>query len=316
MNDVLLIDAMSNLDSDIIERYFKTKEAFNKKKNNIRVAVIWKKVIPLAACFVLIISSAFSIVIPIINKNQKGDIKEPLETDNVIDLPNIDNPSTDIPNVDGPSDAEEKEEYTTWNGMMVSWDLYNALLEAEDSQELTIMVSDSNIESFYDYVYEGKTYAEYEAELKELRALSGKLSQLKKDGEWLKYGESAYTEGKYSKELYDKKIAFYGEDILNRFIVNGVFLRDDLESHYKENEEKANDIYVLLEKIIKESNRKFAFEHCKIFEQSCYNVELKENVFWLYITKRDFANLSIDKSQYRFDIISTEPYDPDKPVDW
>ena len=147
MNDVI-IDAISNLDNDIIERYFKTKEVIEKKKNNIRFVVLMKRWVPIVACLVLIVSGAFAIIIPSLNKNPGVD-------SNTENIPNSDNTSTEKPN-----DNEMSDEYTVWNEMMVSWDLYNMLLEADDYQELTIIVADSNIESFYDYVYEGKTYTE------------------------------------------------------------------------------------------------------------------------------------------------------------
>lgn len=311
MNNTL-VDAISNLDNDIIERYFKNKELFAKRKNDIRLAIVMKRWVPVVACLVLIISGTFAIIIPGLSKNPGADL-------NTGNIPNSDNISTEKPNdnisTEKPSDSEMKDEYTLWNEMMVSWDLYNMLLETDDSQELTILVSDSNIESFYDYVYEGKTYTEYVAERKELLNLAGKLVQLRKDGEWLKFGEAAYTEGNYSKELYDKKIAFYGEEIINRFIVDGVFLRDDLENYYSEIKQQERNIYKLLDVIRNEFFRSFAVEHFEVFKEAGYNVELKERVFWLYIAKQDFVNLSVDKSQYRFDILSTELYDPDKPID-
>ena len=82
------------------------------------------------------------------------------------------------------------------------------------------------------YVYKGKTVEEYynlrknaEYEIEKLESL------LKDDGERLKYGEKLYLGGapeKWAKSLYDQKVAFYG-DLIDKYIQNGVFLKDELE---------------------------------------------------------------------------------------
>ena len=311
MNNIV-VDAIGNIDIGIIERYFKTKEKLIKNKNSIYNVMFFKKMVPIAACFALIISAAFAIIIPSLNQNSGDDPNTGDMTDsnlgNIIDSNNT--------STERPSDNEIGNEYAVWNGLMVSLDLYNALIEAEDSQEFIILVDDSNIESFYDYVYEGKTYSEYEAERKELLHLAGKLSQLMKDGEWLKYGELAYTEGEYSKELYDKKIEFYGEDIINKFIVDGDFLRDDAQAYYSEIKQQAKNIYEKLDVIRNECDRSFAVEHFEVFKEAGYNVELKESCFWLLITKQEFSKLSVDKDRYSFTLVTPlDDYDSDKMVD-
>lgn len=312
MNNIV-VDAISNLDNDIIERYFKTKEILAKKKNDVRLAVVLKRWVPIAACLVLIISGIFAIVIPRLNENpgvdsNTGDITDS-NTGNIID-------SDNTTNTERPNDSEIGKDYVVWNGMLVSLNLYNALIEAEDSQEFIIIVADSNNESFYDYVYEGKTYAEYEAEREELLNLAGKVGQLLKDGEYLKYGELLYTEGYWSKELYDKTIEFYGEELINKFIVDGVFLKDDAETYYNEIKQQAKNIYENLDLIRNECYRSFAVEHFEVFKEAGYNVELKESCFWLFITKQEFAKLSVDKARYEFTLLPPrDDYDSDKIVD-
>ena len=81
------------------------------------------------------------------------------------------------------------------------------------------------------YVYKGKTVEEYYNLRKNAEYEIEKLESLLKDGERLKYGEKLYLGGapeKWAKSLYDEKVAFYG-DLIDKYIQNGVFLKDELE---------------------------------------------------------------------------------------
>ena len=54
----------------------------------------------------------------------------------------------------------------------------------------------------------------------------------------MKYGETLYTTGtpdgvKWSKEEYERKIAYYGKDFLSAYIVDGEFLRELIEENLK-----------------------------------------------------------------------------------
>ena len=65
-----------------------------------------------------------------------------------------------------------------------------------------------------------------------------KLAQLLKQGDSLKYGEALYTTGtpdgeKWTKELYEQRVEFFGEDLLSKYIVDGEFLRKSVESDMK-----------------------------------------------------------------------------------
>jgi len=65
-----------------------------------------------------------------------------------------------------------------------------------------------------------------------------KLAQLLKQGDMLKYGEALYTTGtpdgeKWTKELYEQRVEFFGEDLLSKYIVDGEFLRKSVESDMK-----------------------------------------------------------------------------------
>lgn len=76
--------------------------------------------------------------------------------------------------------------------------------------------------------------------------LYDKLGQLLKDGDSLKYGEALYTAGtpdgeKWTKEFYEQRVDFYGEEFLAKYIVNGEFLRDKVVSDMAEITTKENN---------------------------------------------------------------------------
>ncbi len=85
-----------------------------------------------------------------------------------------------------------------------------------------------------DFVYNGKTLAQYDAEYEAELALREKLEKLIKDGDALKYGEDLYKTGtpdgvKWAQSYYESTIRYYGKDLLAEYIVDGVFLREKVE---------------------------------------------------------------------------------------
>ena len=133
------------------------------------------------------------------------------------------------------------------NNKTVSFSMAEALEKAE-SDKIFDIIARPYID--YDFEYNGKTLNDYYCDLCEERMLPEKLGQLIKDGDSLKYGSMLYEGGtpdgeKWAKELYDQRIAFYGNDFLSKYIVNGEFLRDkvaaDLDASYSLT--KATDEY-------------------------------------------------------------------------
>lgn len=102
-----------------------------------------------------------------------------------------------------------------------------------------------------DFVYNGKSYAQYKDEYQESKKLVEKLSNLLKDGEALKYGETLCITGTpegelWSQERYSYKTQkYYGGEMLNSYIVNGEFLKEKLEidlAYAKEEMNKKNSL--------------------------------------------------------------------------
>lgn len=167
----------------------------------------------------------------------------------------------------------------------------------------------ANISSF---TYNGKTLSDIALAAYAEQSMPETMAMFLKAGESLKYGEALYTTGtpdgeKWTKEHYDEVIAFFGQDLLDRYIVDGKFLRTDLENdieNYNESAaqteyKKAFDAYLktVYEKTIvqlKDSNIK-----CEVDSTRVYLI--------LYATRDEFEKLTIsDQGNWYFDLATQD----------
>ena len=137
--------------------------------------------------------------------------------------------------------------YVLWNGKQIGYELWKIL--QKDTAGKTIAIIASPIINAQ-FVYNGKTIAEYEAEFSEESELPNKLQQLLKEGDALKYGEALYTTGapngeRWDKGFYEQRIAYYGTEMLSKYIVNGNFLADQvaMDLPLAQNATAARDAY-------------------------------------------------------------------------
>ncbi len=95
------------------------------------------------------------------------------------------------------------------------------------------------------FVFEGRTLGEYASDMGYERDLPEKLGQLQKEGDSLKYGPALYETGtpegeKWARSLYEERVAFYGSEVLSKYLVDGEFLKDDLVRDIAEAEKKTD----------------------------------------------------------------------------
>jgi len=256
----------------------------------------WKKWTTLAACAILVMSF---VMIHFARHNSKP-FDLPVDADEILW-------STDI------ASDNQSNIVLQWQGLKVSEGLFAALLSAQEKDYLAIYVrADEN--KLNNFIYDGKKYQDYYLELDQLRTLLIKLESLKKDGETLKYGEKVYTEGvpsgdKWSKELYEQTISYYGAELLNLYIVDGEFLCSKVEDDMIETENKIQSLYPMLETIRNEFNLQDARMLCEQFQKSGYDVTVAGTTMYLFITKEDLVNLNISNvNQYVFHHASYRDY--------
>ena len=129
------------------------------------------------------------------------------------------------------SHDNDAEGWTTYQGRECCFCLYEVLKD-HPADKIAIRVEGGISE---DFLYNGKTIEEYREAYDQERWLFQKLSTLIKEGEVLKYGDAVYTTGTpdgegMAKEFYEERLAWYGEELLSRYIVDGEFLKEELEA--------------------------------------------------------------------------------------
>lgn len=137
-------------------------------------------------------------------------------------------PSSDVSVIRGDEAGSSNSSIISWNGKQVGYMLWE-VLKSEPSDKTIAIIAAPQIDR--QFVIDGKTIAQYEAKADQHKELIIKLQQLLKEGEMLKYGKALYTTGapngeKWDKAFYDKRIGYYGAEILSKYIVNGKFLAD------------------------------------------------------------------------------------------
>lgn len=219
------------------------------------------------------------------------------------------------------SESDAIEATVLWNGLHISRSLSTALSSAENSEIFAIDINTVPDASINRFVYNGKTYEEYSYERDELRNQLNKLQYLEKEGLYLKYGEALYTTGtpsgeKWAKELYEQKVAYYGAQILEKYIVDGAFSEMKVIEDITAIKNEIDDISRTLEAIRNEYSQITAEETFNYFKSKGYNVHLYPFRVLLYISKEDFSGLNVaNVKRYVFSHASFDVSENDGPID-
>ncbi|MDO5331404.1 MAG: hypothetical protein Q4E99_01880 [Bacillota bacterium] len=157
------------------------------------------------------------------------------------------------------------------------------------------------------FTYEGKTLFELARAADNERMMPDKMSELLKCGDELKYGEALYKTGgpdgvKWSQELYEEKVAYFGKDLLNKYIVDGRFLADQLEKDIEAYHESSaartyklaynaylSEVLAETEKVLSENNIKYERTpystdslNIAVTADELENIPLEHIEFWIF----------------------------------
>ena len=202
----------------------------------------------------------------------------------------------DAPIIWGESNGEIQDMgYTTWNGKTITLPLQEVL--SDEKNKNCLIAIGVGFELDNEFVYNGRSIAEYDAEANREDSVLNGMGLLLKTGDELKYGEALYKTGtpdgkKWAKQLYDETVEQIGKDVLAKYIVNGEFLKEQLESDIanytahiisRENWDKAIEAYYDY----------IASETCKHLTEKGVNCEIR-NGLTVYMTAEEFATLEID----------------------
>ena len=192
--------------------------------------------------------------------------------------------------------------YVKWNGKEVMSNLYDMLRKPSD--KVIPINFKLSMSPDYNFEYKGKKLSEYaNANYSEEMM---KLKDLQMYGNQLKYGETIYTTGtpdgtKRTKEWYEERVEYFGEELLSKYIVDGEFLEEKLRVNINElmknnriaNEEaeKAYYSYISDEAIKQLDKQNIKYE---------YMTEPKRLV--IYVTAEEFKAMKLDNvSRYGLD---------------
>lgn len=293
MSKKKLLDAISYLDAELIENYFEEKQ-FNAKLK--RPYWNWKKYSAVAAIFCVLVSSLILALSVMKKTTQTNEFALPVEEQYIAWL-------SDDTNVYD-KDASKME----WEGLSVSENLYSILQDIEDEAYVAVIVRNDSDSMLNQYEYQGKKYEDYQQEYEELMSLADKLEAIVKEGEYLKYGVALYIEGapdgtKWSEEYYNERLEFYGSELIDKYIKDGEFMHTDVEQDITLNEENISKKLRIMEEVVKAYSVHNMEKMYEVFESSDYCVTSKNDNLYLFITKADFAKLSV-KNAATYDFYS------------
>lgn len=183
------------------------------------------------------------------------------------------------------------EDLTEWQGKKI----YDSLKDALNEDNGNTVYKIAAIPPIDDnYIYNGKTLREYGKQKEKGYVLSELLASLLKEGDYLKYGTALYETGtpdgeKWAKEFYEERIAYYGEELLSTYIVNGEFLKDKAEQDMIIAKKNETSEYKDAEYAYKNAIHAYMTEIA-----SKVNGEAVGNYIIIYMTKKQFSAFTVD----------------------
>lgn len=340
MKQTILTDAISEIDSDLVEKHLQMRAALAKKPSTASLLIRWSSI---AACLLLVVGLGAS-MLPIMKpasdpqppiapsapitpsgstaSTALSETSRPLETT----LPPVTTPPAttepdlpvseeDIIWADRNNEAADDVAPFDWNGFLISNELYEALKDAEPTDYIAIQVLPSNRRIPDDYTYNGMTYGELSTKYDDLRSTSMKLEGLLlKDGESLKYGEALYTTGtpngeKWAKEWYDTVVAYYGEELLAAYIADGELLTDKLNIDLEQVNLDAQEVERVIDELQATHNSEVSAKVYAAFSELDLPLTYRNERLCLFLTRDEFIALDIEnKSEYLFIFAYNDPY--------
>lgn len=202
-------------------------------------------------------------------------------------------------------------------GWRMSYTLREALADVEDSDpRFAILVSPVFYgQTFGTFAYQGKTYGEWEAYASACFDEMTLRRGLLKLGDALKYGEALYTTGtpegeRWSKELYEKRVAEFGEDFLARYIINGELKKDLLEQEIEEYNAEYMRVYEVYGELADAFREAQAQKHAEQLIGQGIPCEVIRGRLFMFVTAWELAQIRhIDRADVMLSLASRRMYD-------
>ena len=211
------------------------------------------------------------------------------------------------------TEGSEEVFFLWWkNKLSVTWRLHQAI-EDDPEGTFTVIASYRPVTGeITDFTYEGKTLSQWAIASVEAELLPDKMLELLKMGDELKYGEALYETGTpdgiiWDRRLYEDKIAYYGEELLSRYIVDGEFLREELEADLADvkttalalaEEQYARAFDAYLDEVMPEYVRELTEQGI-----SCQRVSERPGCLKMTVTAAELENIPLeDPKNWTFDL--------------
>ncbi|MDE7400090.1 MAG: hypothetical protein K2N06_11270 [Oscillospiraceae bacterium] len=200
---------------------------------------------------------------------------------------------------------EAEIDWVLLNGKRIFPSLLEAFEKNGDDSVFAIAVHPCCNYNDNNFVYNGKTLAQYQATADEAWEIIERHIQLLKQGDYLKYGEELYLTGtpdgeRWAKEYYDRTVSEIGEELISKYIVDGEFLEDELtevidnlENERIELVETWGQAYTAYNTYIFET----AAEQINAQGVCCetkYNLDSRPYLLVIFATKDEFEALDFD----------------------
>lgn len=276
------------------------------------------RLLSLAACFCLIICLGIGIM------SASHDIKKgvyptvdlpPVDMDQIVWAKNTGTMSESVETAVSDSMASMH-----WEGWEMSGDLYLALKEADDETYIAILVRRGyDYNAMMNFSYLGKTRGQWQVEWEILNTQQRKLGEFSKEGQWLKYGEQLYTTGtpdgeRWTRELYESRVDFYGEYFIEQYVQNGELLTEKIEQEMAANEIRLRDISLILVDLNDAYIAQSAQEDYPKFAEKQIHYAIQNGSLYLFVRKKDLSKLDIrKKSNYTLSLANRNVF-TEKPI--
>ncbi len=185
MKENEFLDAVSQMDTDVVERFIRMDQKLQKKKDRAKSRRLWLRAGTIAACFALTIGVIFASgmlkfgkVFPDVEPDDK--VNGVLSLDHLLDLHNFghivfgedansnpDQSDTDHPGSEDSNPPSQDGSWVEWNGIKLSKSLHTGLSTLESDTLIAITAKSLTPVggSLSEYVYHGKTYEQLRLEL-------------------------------------------------------------------------------------------------------------------------------------------------------
>lgn len=286
------------------------KTGITKAKTKKPIVFRWQSYVAVAACFLLVVGGIFGApsIMKLFNNDQPSilvDIALPTDIDKIIWAAN------------GQSneDPDDANAFVTWNGWSMNYSLYEVLNRANDTDFIAVVVRKNNSIDRDSFEYNGTTYGKLRAEQEDLHALREKFVDFPKMSEWLKYGELLYTTGtpdgeKWTKELYDETVAYYGEDFIEKYIVDGKLAFELLNEDLLACERRIGEISNELVELNEEYHKSYVDDVEDIFVSAGACIKVRNNTVFLFVQKDELAKLNVEgKNDYMLSLARRSAFD-------